>query len=219
MRVRRFILAGGGSDADSRPLDILFAQWVGAGRLLYLPIASQADCYDRHLSWIRSVFEPLGVTDITLWTDLRVNGPDELTQYAAVYIGGGNTYYLLHQVRATGFDEGLKRFVERGGALYGGSAGAIVMGRNIGTADRMDRNDVAISDLDGLNLIEGCSIWCHYQPAHDAEIAALCEANRTPVIALSERAGLAVENDRITSCGYEPALKFHLRGVAEEIGY
>ena len=77
----RLILAGGGDAPESRPLDKLFADWLGPhGRLLYLPVASspKADRYAGHLAWVTSVFRPLGVADIQMWTELENHAPAEL---------------------------------------------------------------------------------------------------------------------------------------------
>jgi hypothetical protein len=96
----RLILAGGGSAADSRPLDERFAEWLGPGaRLLYLPVALP----DGHPllpgceTWILSVFEPLGVGTIETWHATQVSGPralplaERLRRFAGIYIGGGKT--------------------------------------------------------------------------------------------------------------------------------
>ena len=70
----RLILAGGGEAEDSRPLDELFATWIGPqGKMLYLPVAmkdSQHPC-ESCLAWIRSIFTPLGVLNIEMWTDFH----------------------------------------------------------------------------------------------------------------------------------------------------
>jgi len=49
-----------------------------------------------------------------------------LQKYDTVYIGGGDTFKLLKLIRESGFDEKLLRYYKSGGAIYGGSAGAII---------------------------------------------------------------------------------------------
>ena len=123
------ILAGGGDAQDSRPLDGLFATWIGSrGKMLYLPVAMKGSQHpwESCLAWIRSVFTPLGVLDIEMWTDLRQHDTDELAPFDSVYVGGGNTFSLLAQLHESGFDAGLVQFVHQGGAIYGGSAGAVL---------------------------------------------------------------------------------------------
>jgi len=205
------MLAGGGSEIDSAPLDRIFAGWTGpGGRMLYLPIAldPEQSSYASALSWVRSVFEPLGVRDITMWGDLRAHGGEELQSFDSVYIGGGNTFRLLSLLRESGFDRHLAGYFHGGGAIYGGSAGAIVMGGNIYTASHLDPNEVALTETRGLNLARGHSIWCHYMAEDDPLVFDYVQRYRFPVLALSERSGVAVEGDRMTAHGYEPVLRF-----------
>lgn len=212
----RLMLAGGGDEHDSQPLDQHFARWVGEqGRLLYLPIAGEppGQDYTSHLEWLEGVFRPLDVVDITMWTDLRDHDPNELEDYTALYIGGGNTFRLLHELRTAAFEAPLRRFSERGGALYGGSAGAILLGRDIGTCAHMDENRVGLTDTRGLDLVQGHAIWCHYQPADDVRIREYCRTHHTPMLALSERAGVRVEGTQLAAGGYEPVLCFDATGM------
>ncbi len=116
----RIIVAGGGSAAESRPLDETFAQWVGInGRLLYLPVAMHGinRSYHENLAWLESVFMPHGVVNITMCTELDHCLARELNFYNAIYIGGGNTFHLLHLLRSTDFDKALLHFARTGGAL------------------------------------------------------------------------------------------------------
>ena len=165
----RLMLAGGGNEADSASLDRIFAAWMGrGGSMLYLPIAQDLDPggYEAAHQWLRSVFEPLGVREIEMWTGLAGRTAEELRAFDSVYIGGGNTFRLLSLMRESGFDVHLQDYFAGGGAIYGGSAGAIVMGRNILTAHG-DPNDVALVDTRGLDLARGHSVWCHDEEAHD----------------------------------------------------
>ncbi|RPJ36477.1 MAG: hypothetical protein EHM21_19120 [Chloroflexi bacterium] len=112
----RILFAGGGSEQDSRPLDEIFASWVGSkGRLLYLPVALVDEpSMQAGIRWVKSVFEPLGLTQIDAWTDLSGKTAQDLQSYDGVYIGGGNTFHLLNQVRVHHLDRALVDFIVAG---------------------------------------------------------------------------------------------------------
>jgi len=210
------ILAGGGHAEDSRPLDEVLARRVPpGGALLYLPIAldPREHPYTSCHEWIRSVFAPLGLDNIVMWADVAGKG-DDLDAFAGVYIGGGNTFTLLHGLRVARFLAPLRRFLARGGIVYGGSAGAIILGKDIMTAADADPNDVGLCDTSGLDLLGGCSVWCHYQPGDDGRIADYIRQHASPVIALSERAGIYIRNGRPVAMGFEPTVVF--RGQARD---
>jgi dipeptidase E len=132
-----------------------------------------------------------------------------------VYLGGGNTFGLLAQLRRSGFEAGLVCFARQGGAIYGGSAGAIVLGRDIRTCAHLDRNDVGLTETHGLDLAAGHAVWCHYQPDDDARIVEYARECGFPVLAISERAGIAVQAGRLVSAGFEPAYRFDAEGKRE----
>jgi dipeptidase E len=102
----------------------------------------------------------------------------------------------------------LRRFIERGGIVYGGSAGAIILGRDIMTAAHLDVNEVGLQDTAGLDLLNGYSVWCHYQPTDDARIHAYIARSTFPLIALSEQAGVLVEDGRVVALGTGPTVVF-----------
>src|SRR6476660_3481039 len=130
-------LCGGGGASDSLLLDEVFATWIGSqGRLLYWPVALRGiRTFESCLEWITATFAPLNVSPITMWTDLSEHQVSELEQFDAVYIGGGNTFGLLAELRKSGFDRYLREFACRGKAIFGGSAGAVVLGRDIRTVN------------------------------------------------------------------------------------
>ena len=61
VRQGRIALGGGGGAAESRLIDETYAEWVGGGHLLYLPLALSVERHDDATAWLRSVFEPLGI--------------------------------------------------------------------------------------------------------------------------------------------------------------
>lgn len=85
----KIALAGGGGASDSRPLDEVFATWIGAqGKLLYWPFALRGiRTFESRLEWITATFAPVRITDITMWTGLSDHQTNELDQFDAVYIG------------------------------------------------------------------------------------------------------------------------------------
>jgi dipeptidase E len=207
----RLLLSGGGSAEDSRLLDQLLVQLTAKGRMLYLPIALDphqrpyASCYE----WIGSVFTPLGLDRITMWSDISVKTKDDLKPFAALYIGGGNTFKLLRDLKQARFDQAIRLFLHHGGVVYGGSAGAIICGRDISTASWLDRNDVGLEDTTGLDLLGGASVWCHYQPTDDQHIRSSTERLQHPIMALSEKTGVYVQDNIVLAVGFEPVAVFH----------
>lgn len=183
------LLGGGGSAEVERPILERFAAWVSAGRVLYLPIAAEQPD-STHLAWVTSVLTPLGVQQIDMWTTLNGHQPAELGAYAGIFIGGGNTYWLLHQLRAGGFDGAIRRYAQEGGAVYGGSAGAIVLGANISTCAHMDHNDVGLTDMRGLDLLDGHAVWCHFQPSDYPLCQAFIMRTRIATFLLAETSGV-----------------------------
>jgi dipeptidase E len=73
----------------------------------------------------------------------------------AIWLGGGNTYYLRWILKTTGADSIITKLVQKGTVYGGGSAGAIIAGPTIDhfqTAEDPSKAPELI--LDGLGLID-----------------------------------------------------------------
>ncbi|KPL58903.1 Type 1 glutamine amidotransferase-like domain-containing protein [Rossellomorea vietnamensis] len=204
-------LSGGGDRDQTLAIDKEFAGELSGGKsLLYLPVAmdpgeiSYETCYE----WIKSVFAPFGVKDIAMWEDLRGKTLQDLMRYSAVYIGGGNTFRLMSNILQSDFHVHLSAFKEKGGTIYGGSAGAIVLGSNIATCTHVDDNDVLLKTRNGLSFLDNFSIWCHYEEGNDPLIHQFIQAFHKPIIALSEETGLRILSGRMEVLGTKPAYVF-----------
>ena len=191
----KILLGGGGSAEDEWAVLERFASWVEDGPVLYLPVAAQS-VGQGHWDWIMSVLPSLGVMRVEMWATLASHAPAELDAYRGVFIGGGNAFRLLHELRVWGFGSALRDYTWQGGVLYGGSAGAIVLGRDIGTAAHLDENVTGDPDTSGLDLLHGDSVCCHYQPVDELLIHAYVERTGWAVLALAENSGVWVRGVR-----------------------
>lgn len=210
----KIALAGGGGAEDSRLLDETFASWIGLqGKLLYLPVALRGiRSFESCHNWITTTFKPLGINHIEMWTELTGHEGNELEVFDAIYFSGGNTYYLLQEVLRSGFEHPLKAYVQQGGIIYGGSAGAVLLGKDIRTVSHMDRNRIGLKRVKCLDLANHHAIWPHYQLRDDERITEFVQEHRQPVLAISERSGVAIESGKMRSVGLEPSYRFDSQG-------
>lgn len=203
------ILAGGGDAPDSKPLDTLFLSLLKQKKILYIPIAWKDADFNKCHSWFNSTFYNLGFTNTRMWTDIKNKKYEDLEAFGGIYLGGGNTFSLLHDLKSSNFKQLLSKFIDSNRPVYGGSAGAIVFGKSIETASfgtDSDTNDVKLKDFSGFNLVNDFSIQCHYDGDQDKELLEFSKSHA--VIALSERTGLLVQDKEIKVIGFESAYVF-----------
>ncbi|MBG9812424.1 peptidase [Bacillus endophyticus] len=205
----KLFLSGGGDAKQTKEIDKEFISQVNLNKpLLYIPIALKgAISYELCFEWINSTLNPLGVQNIVMWTDLSNKSIKDLNPFSAVYIGGGNTFSLLHDIRVSGFDLILREYIKNG-LVYGGSAGAIIFGKDINTASYIDINNVNMQDYSGLNLTQGYSIWCHYQEKYDELIKSHVKKTSNPIMALSEEVGVYISHNKLQALGDCPLYVF-----------
>lgn len=80
---------------------------------------------------------------------------ETLSEKDAIWLGGGNTYYLRWILKDTGADKIIVDLIKQGKVYGGGSAGAIVAGPTLKYfEDADDPNDSPEVILDGLHLTE-----------------------------------------------------------------
>jgi len=89
-----------------------------------------------------------------------------------MYIGGGDTVKLLKEVHKVSFDEYLRKIAQKGIPLYGGSAGAIILGEDIRTTP--EAKHLVASKAMGIKIVSpthhrhpGKGWWtCHGKDAY-----------------------------------------------------
>ncbi len=210
----KLFLSGGGGSSDSKVLDEAFVNLIGNGKILYIPIAmpsgkiSYESCYD----WITSTISDVSnrFVSIDMCVNLMDLNKDLLDKYSAIYIGGGNTYKLLQDIEDSNFRDLLLSAINNGIIYYGGSAGAIITGSDIATV--AEENDNNYKFEKGLSLLGRYSILCHYNGNQDEKIKKYIGLKNNPVIALSEKTGLIISNQRAMVVGSSGCFVFNKEG-------
>ena len=124
----------------------------------YIPTAGIAEDVEGMVEEETSTLESLGMTVDVLEVssasyDSIVNS---LTKNDVIFVGGGNTFFLLQELRRSGADQILIREVEKGKLYIGESAGSIISCPDIGYCAEMDSPEKApdLTDYAGLNLVD-----------------------------------------------------------------
>lgn len=201
----KLFLSGGG--ADSIKLDKKFVESLDLSKpLLYIPIAIDTNKhpYSGCVAWLLGTLGPLGVTEIVMWTeeDLKGKTKQDFDQFSGVYIGGGNTYKLLNELKEFGTFAILSSLAKEGVPIYGGSAGAILLTPSVVSASYLDENTVGIDDFSALNLTNNIYVWCHYAGSEDGVIREYQQKyNLSVMVALPENTGLVFNNEEIEVVG------------------
>ncbi|MBI2632751.1 Type 1 glutamine amidotransferase-like domain-containing protein [Candidatus Pacearchaeota archaeon] len=211
----KLFLSGGGSGEDSIELDRLFVSMLDKSKpLLYIPIAidTKKHPYPNCLKWLKSTFEQLGIKRFEMWTEkelMNFNKKD-LETFSEVYIGGGNTFKLLKNLREFNFLDSLKNLAKKDIPIYGGSAGAIILTRTIIPALSADPNEAGLKEFDALNLVNNFDIFAHYERSQDKTILEYMKKyDLKKVIGIPENCGLFVTKDKIQVIGPGSAFTFN----------
>lgn len=199
----KLILSGGGDLKVSYNLDEeFFSLLKNNAKILYIPIALKRDrigfeaCYD----WFSNVIAThIKNKDIDFSMILEHDPIPDLKNYDCIYIGGGNTFKLLDFIINKQLDKKILDYINSGGIVYGGSAGAIIFGKDIRTVE--EENDYNYAHVKGLNCLGDYSLICHYNIGMDDQIMENSKKIKGKVLALDESSGIIVSGDSSSIIG------------------
>lgn len=204
------ILGGGGSGQQTILTNKLVESLIDNNKpILYIPLAMEPYRYESCLAWINGEFSNIKHGNIVMVKSALEILEHNLSDYAMIFIGGGNTYRLLTRLKDSGAFERIKQYVDNGGLVYGGSAGAIIFGKDINSCLYQDENAVGLKDTSGFNSLFGFSFTAHYtnQDAEQTKKATeyLTKYSITePVIALPEEDSLYTDDETVKIVGTKP---------------
>ena len=219
----KLILNGGGIGnkvADARSL--LNNLIDNNKKILYIPFAWPDSSYSGCLEFMIKELSDINKKEIDM-----VKSTDELmnknfNDYACIYIGGGNTYKLLNDLKISGAFNKIKKYLlDEDGIVYGGSAGSIIFGKDLDSCNTDDENEVGLIDNTGFDMINGYSLLCHYTNREEerTELSKkyLLELSKDKSIyAIPEEDTIFVDNNKIIFIGTKPYYEFVNRKIIKK---
>ena len=143
---------------DKKPEDI---------KVVMIPTAGYPKIEQKYVDLDISILKKLGVKNI-IQIDLKEENEESLREKFSdvdvAWMGGGNTFWLMHWIRKSGFDKVLPELFKNGLVYVGTSAGSLVCGKDIsisGWRSGWDRNVSGLKDFSGMGLVD-YAISPHY---------------------------------------------------------
>ena len=118
----------------------------------------------------------------------------------AIYVKGGNAFYLLNAMRVSGFDKLVNKLLDKGVVYVGESAGAYAACPTIEMAHwkHQDRDIVGLEDLTGLNLVPFL-VSAHYTDELSDTLAPYIDECEYDVKLLRDGEAIVSEDGKIES--------------------
>jgi len=174
--------------------------------LLYVPTAGKGARDQGFLERCTKAIVRSGYT----FKEFDIEGKSErdidaaLDDHDAVYVEGGNTFYLLKAIRESGFKKAVHRFLDRGKLYVAPSAGAKVVCPTIETSTWKKRGEekprFGVTNLTAMNLVPFLVV-CHYTSEKESETKAGIASTNLPVRILQDGQALLVRDGNVKFLG------------------
>ena len=204
-----FIRGGGSGEQTRRAIQRLNEVIRHDLPCLYIPLAMEEEMYDSCLEWIQGELGSVEIPGIEMVRSAEELARKNLADYSFLFIGGGNTFKLLYELKRVHMFEPIREYLRRGGTAFGGSAGAIIFGEDLESCALDDDNEVGLQDTAGFDVLGGVSFLCHFTsriPEHDrrSEEYLLRISDHRKIYALPEEDTLFLNEDRLEEITERP---------------
>lgn len=221
--MKRIFAIGGGeiADADTRTIDeaVVAAASGETPRALFLPTASEdSEGYVER-------FEEYYGDDLGCSTDVvRIAGngheerlEDRIRSADLVYVGGGNTGYMLDVFRTRGVDDVLRAAWRDGTVMAGLSAGALCWFEG-GIADRPGLESGSYGPIHGLGVVPSLHAAVHVDQDARRTFGEYLGARDANGVAFEDETALEVRGDEWrVHAATENGFAYHVSGQGEGI--
>ena len=126
-------------------------------KILFIPTATNVDEYKKYIHLTQKVFEDFGYEvenfDISVFSEETVK--EKISETKIIFVSGGNTFYLLQELKKKNLISYLREKIENGLLYIGESAGSVITAPNIVYYYIVDDNALAteLNDKTGLNHV------------------------------------------------------------------
>lgn len=138
-----------------------------SNKIIFIPTAGNVEPYtgyiDEGIEMLRLLGYEVEIIDITKFDEGYLK--DKILKAECICISGGNTFYLLQEIKKKNLIKVLVKRIKEGAFYIGESAGAIIMSENIEYNHIMDDKSIA-SELDDYAEL---NVFDHYVLPHIGE--------------------------------------------------
>ena len=180
---------------------------------LYIPLAMEREKYTSCYEWIKDELKNVDIPYIEMVKSADELAAKNMNDFGVIFIGGGNTFKLLSDLKTSGAFEKIKEYLNSDGVIFGGSAGAIIFGKDLEACKFDDINEVNLNETSGFDILNGASILCHYtnrtvEKNKESRQYLLEVSKHRKVVALPEEVTLFVNGEDIEVIGNRPYYLF-----------
>ena len=205
------LILNGGGDGNSvtsarRKLNELIDH---TKKCLYVPLAWPDKSFSGCLEFMTNELKDVDIPGIDMIKSAQELYNKNFNDYSFIYIGGGNTFSLLKELKDSGSFEKIKEYLKNDGIVYGGSAGAIIFGKDLDSCITDDENEVRLTDIAGFDMLNGYSLLCHFTNRDETRTKKSKEyllelSKQKPIYAIPEEDTIYVDETGIEFIGTRP---------------
>ncbi|MDU2063237.1 MAG: Type 1 glutamine amidotransferase-like domain-containing protein [Sporomusaceae bacterium] len=199
--MKKMFLVSSFKDAANRFTE--FEKDLSGKTVTFIPTASKVEKVAFYVSAGRKALEKMGLTidelEISTATADEIHAKIKNNDF--IYVTGGNTFYLLQELKRTGADKIIIDEVNAGKLYIGESAGAMVASANVEYAKGMDSIKKApnLESLAALGLVEFYPVPHYTNPpfAKSAQKIIDTYSSTLQLIPISNKDALLVTNNEV----------------------
>ncbi|WP_176527690.1 MULTISPECIES: Type 1 glutamine amidotransferase-like domain-containing protein [Bacillus] len=170
-------------------------------------LRSSSDVTGKYFNYVVKYYRELGISNVEYfdldkeYDERKIN---DIFNYDAIHLSGGNTFLFLNSLRKRNLMQPLKYYVENGGILIGVSAGSIITTKSIDTAQFVDKDIIGLEDRSSLGFVD-FDFLPHWSEEQSEKYLDLVRdysklKNRT-IYACKDGAGIVIDGENIKLIG------------------